>query len=144
MLVACFLQIAFFQILWHYCCFNLLQNKIWVCFCVNIHILSLFFRFASLFLHLVYLLVLFFDFTYETQVRLAFSVKLPILGLFLKLGCFYKITWYHWTGGTAVGYAVGWITIPCISNCWARPWGLQKIACFNWGSMCRKVWEPLI
>jgi len=28
---------------------------------------------------------------------------------------------------------------PCISNCWARPRGLQKIAYFNWGSTCRKV-----
>jgi len=32
---------------------------------------------------------------------------------------------------------------PCISNCCARPQGLQKIVYFNWGSTCRKVWEPL-
>jgi len=32
----------------------------------------------------------------------------------------------------------------CISNCWARSRGLQKIVCFNWGSTCRKVWEPLL
>jgi len=47
------------------------------------------------------------------------------------------------TGSTTVGYAVGRRTIPCISNCWARPWGLQKIVYFNWGSTCRNVWEPL-
>ena len=33
---------------------------------------------------------------------------------------------------------------PCISNCWVRPRGLQNIAYFNWGSTCRKVWEPLV
>jgi len=32
---------------------------------------------------------------------------------------------------------------PCISNCWARPRGQQKFIYFNWGSTCRKVWEPL-
>jgi len=33
-----------------------------------------------------------------------------------------------------------------ISNCCAaaRPRGLQKIVYFNWGSTCRKVWEPLL
>jgi len=48
------------------------------------------------------------------------------------------------TGSTAVGYTVGRRTIPCISNCWARPLGLQKLVYFNWGSTCRKVLEPLI
>jgi len=33
---------------------------------------------------------------------------------------------------------------PCISNCCARPPGLHKIVYFNWGSTCRRVWEPLI
>jgi len=32
----------------------------------------------------------------------------------------------------------------CISNCWVRPRGLQKIVYFNWGSTGRKVWEPLV
>jgi len=27
----------------------------------------------------------------------------------------------------------------CISNCWARPRGLQKTVYFNCGSKCRKV-----
>jgi len=31
----------------------------------------------------------------------------------------------------------------CRSNCWVRPRGLQKIVYFNWGSTCRKFWEPL-
>jgi len=33
---------------------------------------------------------------------------------------------------------------PCISNCWDRPRGLQKIVYFKWGSTCRKVWEPQV
>jgi len=33
---------------------------------------------------------------------------------------------------------------PCISNCWARPRGLQKFVYPNRGSTCRKVWEPLV
>jgi len=32
---------------------------------------------------------------------------------------------------------------PSISNFWTRPRGLQKSEYFNWGSTCRKVWEPL-
>jgi len=47
-------------------------------------------------------------------------------------------------GSTAVGYAVRRRTIPCSSNCWAGPRGLQKILYFNWGSTCRNVWEPLV
>jgi len=30
-----------------------------------------------------------------------------------------------------------------MSNCWARPRGLQKIVYFHWGPTCRKVLEPL-
>ena len=37
------LQIAFLKILWPFCSFNLLQNEIWVCFCLNLLILGLFF-----------------------------------------------------------------------------------------------------
>jgi len=33
---------------------------------------------------------------------------------------------------------------PCISYCWARLRDLQKIVYPNWGSTCRKVWEPLV
>jgi len=33
--------------------------------------------------------------------------------------------------------------ISAFSNCWARSRGLQKIVYLNWGSTCRKVWEPL-
>jgi len=46
-------------------------------------------------------------------------------------------------GSTEVGYAVRRRTIPCSSNCWAGPRGLQKIVYFDWGSTYRKVWEPL-
>ena len=38
------LWIAFFQILWHFFCFNLLLKKIWACFCENMLILSFYFR----------------------------------------------------------------------------------------------------
>jgi len=51
---------CFFQILWPVCSFNVLQNEIWACFCVNSFILGFFFGFASLFLHLTNLLVLCF------------------------------------------------------------------------------------
>jgi len=44
---ACFLQIsvmriAFFQILWPVCSFNLLQNELWACLCANLLILGFF------------------------------------------------------------------------------------------------------
>jgi len=45
--------------------------------------------------------------------------------------------------GCAVGRRIIDTGFPCIGNCCARPRGLQKIAYFNWGSTCRKVWEPL-
>jgi len=32
---------------------------------------------------------------------------------------------------------------PCVGNCWASPRGPQKIVHIDWGSTCRKVWEPL-
>jgi len=35
------LWIAFFQILWHFFCFNLLLKKIWACFCENMLVLGL-------------------------------------------------------------------------------------------------------
>jgi len=38
------LQIAFFQILWHFCCLNLLLKAYWACFCEDLLILGLFFR----------------------------------------------------------------------------------------------------
>jgi len=38
-----FCGLLFFQILWHFCSFNSLQNEIWECFCVNLDILGLFF-----------------------------------------------------------------------------------------------------
>jgi len=38
------LWIAFFQILWHFFCFNLLLKKIWACFCENVLILGLYFQ----------------------------------------------------------------------------------------------------
>ena len=46
---ACFLQIsvlgiAFFQILWHFCCLNLLLKVYCACLCENMLILGLFFR----------------------------------------------------------------------------------------------------
>jgi len=31
-----------------------------------------------------------------------------------------------------------------MSNCWARPRGLQKMVYFNCEWMHKKVWEPLV
>jgi len=61
--------------------------------------------------------------------------------LFVIMAPFGTVFGYFWlkesgNPGTAVGYAVG-------RNCWARPWGLQKIVYFNWGSTCRKVRKSL-
>jgi len=52
-----------------------------------------------MFLYLTNLLVLCFFFIFLPNARWAcFSVKLLILGLFLKFACFYlKITWHHWS-----------------------------------------------
>jgi len=33
---------------------------------------------------------------------------------------------------------------PRIINSWAGLRGLQKSVYFNWGSTCRKIWEPLV
>ena len=74
-----------------------MQNKVWACFCVNVHIWDCFFGFASLLLYLICLLFsCFLNFPTKGKLGLIFSVKLPILGLFTKLlACFYKITWNH-------------------------------------------------
>jgi len=37
-----FCRLLFFQILWHFCSFNLLLRAIWACFCENFLILGLF------------------------------------------------------------------------------------------------------
>jgi len=39
-----FFGIAFFRILWHFCCFNLLTTAYWACFLENLLILGLFLR----------------------------------------------------------------------------------------------------
>jgi len=54
--------------------FNLLQNEIWACFCVNLLILGLFFRFFLPFFYLTYLLFYVF-FKFPTK---------RTLGLFLR------------------------------------------------------------
>ena len=39
---------------------------------------------------------IFFEFSYQTQVGLVFSVKLPVLGLLFKFAClFLQINWHH-------------------------------------------------
>jgi len=141
-----FCGLHFFQILWHYCRFSLLQNEIWAWFCVNLHILGLFFRIClPAFIFDLPASFTFFEFPYQTHVRLVFFLLIYLFFACFSnlLSCFYKITWHHCTVSTAAGYAVGRRTIPCIENCWDRPRGLQKIVYFNWGSTCRTVWEPL-
>ena len=39
-----FCRLPFFQILWHFCCLNLLLKAYWACFCEDLLILGLFFR----------------------------------------------------------------------------------------------------
>ena len=64
---ACFFAefcfVDFFQNLQHFCCFNVLQKAIWTYFCVNLLILSLFFRFRlPAFVLLAAVFIVFFNF----------------------------------------------------------------------------------
>ena len=90
------LRIAFFQMLWHFCCFKfILLKAYWACFCENLLILGLFFRIC----HHDFLFDFLADFCFvefSCQRTLAcFSVKLRILGLFFKFTYSWKITWDH-------------------------------------------------
>jgi len=81
--------LLFFQILWHFCCFNLLLKAYWACFCENLLILGLFSRFATLLFYLIFLLIFrFVEFSCQRILGL-FLVKLPIFGLFFKFTCFF-------------------------------------------------------
>ena len=81
----CFLD-CFFQILWFFCCFNLLQNEICACFCVNCTFLACFFRicFPAFIFLFTCLFDVFLSFLPIATLACFFSVKFPILSLFLK------------------------------------------------------------
>jgi len=104
----CIADCFFYQISWTFCSFNLLQNEIWACFCVNLLILGLFSGFVVLFLYLTNLLVLcFFEFPYQTHVGLVFPLNYPFWACFSNLlACFYKITWHHWSIDTVGSWNV--------------------------------------
>ena len=84
-----------FQIIWHFCCFNLQRNL--AMFLYKFAHFGLVFRICLPgFIFNLPTGFMFFEFSYQTHVGLFFSVKLPILGLFFKFACFYNITWHHW------------------------------------------------
>ena len=66
----------------------------------------LFFGFASLFLYLTNLLVLyFFKFSYQTHVGLVFPLNYPFRACFSNwLAGLYKITWHHWRACNFLGF----------------------------------------
>ena len=91
-----FCGLLFFQILWHFCFFNLLLKAYWACFYENFLILGLFFRiclpaFLLNFLAEFFVLLIF----HANGCWACFSVKWPVFGLFFKVACFCKITWHH-------------------------------------------------
>jgi len=96
---------CFFQILWHFCCFNLLRKAYWACFHENLLILGLFFQIclpAFLFNFLA-------DFSFcwifpPTRVGLVFRLNYRFLACFSSLlVCFCKIAWHHWLAVAACG-----------------------------------------
>jgi len=87
---ACFVQIPFFKILWHFCSsIYCKENEIWwVCFCVNLLILGLFFQiFLPGFVYL-HSGLYFFEFSDQTQVRLAFPLNYPFWACVLQIFLF--------------------------------------------------------
>jgi len=67
-------RLLFFQILWHFCCFNLLLKATWACFCENVLKLGLFFGFATLNFYLIFLLIFcFIEFSCQRILGLYFG-----------------------------------------------------------------------
>jgi len=84
------LRTAFFQILWHFCSFNILLKAYWASFKENFLILGLFFRIglpAFLFNFLADFFVLLTS--HANGYWACFSVKLPVFGLFFKITCLF-------------------------------------------------------
>jgi len=73
-----------------------------------------------------------------------FFIKSSIVMTLWKLFCLFRHKQYCSACVAVESTQIYFDTyFPCISNCWVRPRGLQKIVYFTWGSACRKVWEPL-
>jgi len=91
------LRIAFFQILWHFCCFNSLLNESWAGFCANLHSLGLFFRIClAAFVFNSPVGFMFFQFSYQRKLGLFFPLHNLLWTCFSNfLACFHKITWRH-------------------------------------------------
>ena len=88
---------CFFQILWHFCRFNLLLKAYWAWFCANLLILGLFSRICRP--HFLYNFLGNFSFFWNflpTNVGLVFRLNYLFLACFsIALACFRKITWHH-------------------------------------------------
>jgi len=77
-----------FQIIWHFCCFNLQRNL--AMFLYKFAHFGLVFRICLPgFIFNLPTGFMFFEFSYQTHVGLFFSVKLPILGLFFNFACLF-------------------------------------------------------
>jgi len=93
-----FVDCFFYQILQHFCFSTLWQNKIWACFCVNLHILGLFFQICLLTFMFIYLLVLCFWISLPNACwACIFLLNYVFRACFSNvLACFYKTTWHHY------------------------------------------------
>ena len=92
------LRIAFFQILWHFCCFHVLLKAHWACFYENLLILGLFFRIFLPALLSNFLADISFCWIFlTTHAGFVFRWNYLFLACFSNLlACFSKITWHHW------------------------------------------------
>jgi len=122
---------------------NFPANVFWACFSVKLPIFGLFFKFTCLFLEnnlasLSGSTTVGYAVGRRTVVVLCYaSIYTVVLSIFLDCVIFYHA---FQVKSTQIHFDTHY---PCISNCWVRPQGLKKIVYPNWGSTCRKVWEPL-
>ena len=93
------LRMTFFQILWQFGCFNLLQNAIWACF-MNICSFGLVFRIClPAFVYNLPAVFCFVKFSYQTHFGFVFRLNVLFWVCFTNLlACFCKLTWHHCYG----------------------------------------------
>ena len=77
---------CFFQILWNFCCFNILKNAIWMCHCVNLLILDFSDLPACFCLWFTWLFFVLLNFPTK---RIWAFIGLPIMGLFFRFTCLF-------------------------------------------------------
>jgi len=93
------LRIAFFQILWHFCCFSSLIKAYIGRVCLKIcSFWACFFGFAYLLYYLIFLLIYHFvEFSFQRMMGLFFGEIAYFLHVFQIFFLFFrKITWHHW------------------------------------------------